>query len=148
MKFKKQLFFNIFSNTINVKIYKVLRDKLNSSLILAQISFFLSFFQCNHFETLHNQCSTKFQIDHFSASGMYSELVNQLIGARARGARAVLLWTCPEHTQAVMQAIAQEIDNGSLQREDLFWLVVSPKGQASQILHKFGNALGGALIFR
>jgi hypothetical protein len=102
----------------------------------------------NHIETLHNQCSVEFQISHFSTSGMYSELVNQLVGARARGARAVLLWTYPEHTQALMQAIGQEIAHGSLRREDLFWLVASPNGQAPQILHKFGNVLGGALIFR
>jgi hypothetical protein len=102
----------------------------------------------NHVETLHNQCSVEFQIDHFSASGTRSELVNRLVGARARGARAVLLWTYPQHTQALMQAISQEIAHGSLRREDLFWLVASPNGQASQILHKFGNALGGALIFR
>ncbi|KAJ4435411.1 hypothetical protein ANN_18026 [Periplaneta americana] len=87
-------------------------------------------------------------ISHFSASGMRSELVNQLVGARARGARAVLLWTYPEHTQALMQAISQEIAHGSLRREDLFWLIASPNGHAPQILRKFGNVLGGALIFR
>ncbi|XP_069678510.1 uncharacterized protein [Periplaneta americana] len=87
-------------------------------------------------------------ISHFSAGGMRSELVNQLVGARARGARAVLLWTYPEHTQALMQAISQEIAHGSLRREDLFWLIASPNGHAPQILRKFGNVLGGALIFR
>lgn len=102
----------------------------------------------NHSETLHEQCSVEFQIDHLTASSMCSELVNRLVGARARGARAVLLWTYPEHTQTLMQAIAQEISHGSLRREDFFWLVASPNGQTSHILHKFANSLGGALIFR
>jgi hypothetical protein len=79
---------------------------------------------------------------------MLSELVNLLVEARARGARAVLLWTYPKHTQALMQQIGQEIAHGSLRREDLFWLIASPNGQAPQILRKFGNILGGALIFR
>jgi hypothetical protein len=79
---------------------------------------------------------------------MLSELVNLLVEARARGARGVLLWTKPKHTQAVMQQIAREVSHGSLRREDLFWLVGSPDGQAPQILHKFGNVLSGALIFR
>ncbi|XP_033611384.1 uncharacterized protein LOC111874549 isoform X3 [Cryptotermes secundus] len=86
--------------------------------------------------------------NHSSASGMFSGLVNLLVEARARGARAVLLWTYPKHTQALMQQIGQEIAHGSLRREDLFWLIASPNGQAPQILHKFGNILGGALIFR
>ncbi|PSN42847.1 hypothetical protein C0J52_16423 [Blattella germanica] len=85
---------------------------------------------------------------HFSTSGTRSELMNQLVGARARGARAVLLWTHPEHTEDLMQAVGQEIAHGSLRREDLFWLIASPNGQAPQILRKFGNVLGGALIFR
>jgi hypothetical protein len=102
----------------------------------------------NHVETLNNQNNVAFQINHFSASGMCSELVNQLVGARARGARAVLLWTYPEHTRALMQAVGQEITYGSLRREDFFWFVASPNGQAPQILRKFGNVLGGALIFR
>jgi hypothetical protein len=79
---------------------------------------------------------------------MHSELVNLLVEARARGARAVLLWTFPKHTQALMKQIGQEIAHGSLRREDLFWLIASPNGQAPQILRKFGNILGGALIFR
>jgi len=79
---------------------------------------------------------------------MHSELVHQLVGARARGARAVLLWTYPEHTQTLMQAVGQEIAHGSLRREDVFWLVASPDGQAPQILRKYGNVLGGALVFR
>lgn len=74
--------------------------------------------------------------------------MNLLVEARARGARAVLLWTYLKHTQALMQQIAQEITHGSLRREDLFWLIGSPNGQAPQILQKFGNVLGGALIFR
>ena len=117
-----------------------------------QFIFIYMFFLCNI--NIHDFFSSCYvlqyllQNDNFATNGTHSELMNQLVGARARGARAVVLWTNPENTEKLMQALGQEIAHGSLRREDLFWLIASPDGQAPHILRKFGNVLGGALVFR
>ncbi|XP_067004310.2 uncharacterized protein [Anabrus simplex] len=75
------------------------------------------------------------------------ELVTRLVGARAAGARAVLLWTNSQDTKMLMQAVGQALGHGTLRREDLFWLLASPDRQTLHVLQQAGNLLGGALVF-
>nr|CAD7589963.1 unnamed protein product [Timema genevievae] len=76
-----------------------------------------------------------------------SQLVTRLVGARAEGARAVVLWTNEDDTHTLMTAIGAALAQGSLRREDLFWLLVSPDGDAVSVLSQYGKVLGGALTF-
>nr|CAD7198909.1 unnamed protein product [Timema douglasi] len=76
-----------------------------------------------------------------------SQLVTRLMGARAEGARAVVLWTNEDDTHTLMTAIGAALAQGSLRREDLFWLLVSPDGDAVSVFSQYGKVLGGALTF-
>lgn len=72
----------------------------------------------------------------------------RILAARASGARGVILWTKEQDTRRVFTAAARARTAGTLKGEDIFWLVVSPQGEATQILEEFGEVLGGAIIFR
>ncbi|XP_046403373.1 uncharacterized protein LOC124168988 [Ischnura elegans] len=75
------------------------------------------------------------------------QLAADLLGSRAAGARGVVLWASVDGTREVMRAMSTAHALGTLRREDVFWLVASPGGEAKELFEEFGNAVGGALIF-
>ncbi|KAK3920682.1 Metabotropic glutamate receptor 5 [Frankliniella fusca] len=74
-------------------------------------------------------------------------VVARLLGARAGGARGVVVWADAAGLRRLFRAVTRAIAQGSLRREDVFWMVASPRGDARDILNEFGNVLAGAAVF-
>jgi hypothetical protein len=76
------------------------------------------------------------------------QALSRVLAARANGARGVIVWTREEDTRRVFTAAARARTAGTLSGENIFWLVVSPQGEATQILEEFGDVVSGAIVFR
>jgi len=75
------------------------------------------------------------------------DAVAKLVGARAEGARGVVVWADEEGSRRLFRAVARAVAQVTLRREDLFWFLASPLGDAGDVLDEFGNVVGGALVF-
>lgn len=83
-----------------------------------------------------------------SSAAQEEAAVGRLLGARAAGARAAVVWGSAAGVRALFRAVTRAIAQGSLRREDVFWLLASPDGDARDVLSEFGNVLAGAAVFR
>lgn len=76
------------------------------------------------------------------------EAVTRLLGARAGGARGVVVWADDAGVRRLFRAVTRAIAQGSLRREDVFWMLASPQADVRDVLQEFGNVLAGAAVFR
>ncbi|XP_034241017.1 uncharacterized protein LOC117645151 [Thrips palmi] len=74
-------------------------------------------------------------------------VVARLLGARAAGARGVVVWADAGGVRRLFRAVTRAIAQGSLRREDVFWMLASTKADVRDVLAEFGNVLAGAAVF-
>lgn len=83
-----------------------------------------------------------------SGDAQQEAAVARLLGARAGGARGVVVWADAAGVRRLFRAVTRAIAQGALRREDVFWMLASPAGDARDVLAEFGNVLAGAAVFR
>ncbi|XP_076364290.1 uncharacterized protein LOC143253792 [Tachypleus tridentatus] len=77
-----------------------------------------------------------------------NKAINELVDAKRRGAKAVILWLNKHDSDLFFTALQKAISEGIIHRGDFIWLINSGRGEDVVNLEKFGEIFAGSLVFQ